>query len=210
MNRSERSDVPVVPSQIAQPEGGSIVTLPSAPRLNAEGGGNQAITVLVGASGAFAPDVAMTMTPALELPARQAVCLHGDFGRCDGYHRMVDFIRAPKPRGSPATAALATHSLPPHRNATLETVITEPSWSPCPLVMPTFIGMCEVAHSTPKQFGTRLPSRRSRDRGSRDGISRTDCLCAMWERSRHQTEARRRFSAMERQRLHSLPRYDPD
>jgi hypothetical protein len=77
MNRSERSDVPFVPSQIAQPEGGSIVTLPSAPRLNAEGGGNQAIIVLAGVSGAFAPDVAMIMTPALELPAREAVCLHG-------------------------------------------------------------------------------------------------------------------------------------
>jgi hypothetical protein len=77
MNRSDRSDVPFVPSQIAQPEGGSIVTLPSAPRLIAEGGGNQAITVLVGVSGAFAPDVAMIMTSALELPARRTLCLHG-------------------------------------------------------------------------------------------------------------------------------------
>src|SRR5262245_39107999 len=101
MNRSERFDVPFVPSQIAQPEGGSIVTLPSAPRLNAEGEGNQAITVLTGVPGAFAPDVAMIMTPALELPARRAVCLHRDFDRCDGYHRMVDCIRAPEPRGSP-------------------------------------------------------------------------------------------------------------
>jgi hypothetical protein len=78
MNRSERSDVPFVPSQIAQPEGGSIVTLPSAPRLNAEVGGNQAITVLPGVSGAFTPpDVAMIMTSALEWPARPVVCLHG-------------------------------------------------------------------------------------------------------------------------------------
>jgi hypothetical protein len=77
MNRSDRSDVPFVPSQIAQPEGGSIVTLPSAPRLIAEGGGNQAITVLVGVSGALAPDVAMIMTSALELPARRTVCPHG-------------------------------------------------------------------------------------------------------------------------------------
>ena len=75
MNRFERSDVPFVPSQIAQPEGGSIVTLPSAPRLNAEGGVNQPITVLAGVSGAFAP-VAIIMTSALELPARRAVCLH--------------------------------------------------------------------------------------------------------------------------------------
>src|SRR5262245_23848808 len=77
MNRSERSDVPFVPSQIAQPEAGSIVTLPSAPRPNADGGGNQAITVLAGVPGAFPPDVAMIMTPALQLPLRRAVCLHG-------------------------------------------------------------------------------------------------------------------------------------
>jgi hypothetical protein len=76
MNRFEKSDVPFVPSQIAQPEGGSVVTLPSAPRLNAEGGGNQATTVLAGVSGAFALDVAMIMTSALELPARRTVCLH--------------------------------------------------------------------------------------------------------------------------------------
>src|SRR5262249_41836814 len=77
MNRSERSDVPFLPSQIAQPEGVSIVALPLASRLNAECGGNQAITVLAGVSGAFAPDVAMIMTSALELPARRVVCLHG-------------------------------------------------------------------------------------------------------------------------------------
>ena len=76
MNRFERSDVPFVPSQTAQPEGGTIVTLSSAPRLNAEGGGNHAITVLAGASGAFISDVAMVMTSALELPALQPVCRH--------------------------------------------------------------------------------------------------------------------------------------
>src|SRR5262249_36618186 len=76
MNRLERSDVPFVPSQIAQPEGGSIVALPSASRLNAEGGGNQPITVLAGVSGAFAPDVAMIMTSALGLTAPRALCLH--------------------------------------------------------------------------------------------------------------------------------------
>jgi hypothetical protein len=74
--RFERSDVPFVPSQTAQPEGGTIVTLSSAPRLNAEGGGNHAITVLAGASGAFISDVAMVMTSALELPALQPVCRH--------------------------------------------------------------------------------------------------------------------------------------
>jgi hypothetical protein len=62
MNRFEKSDVPFVPSQIAQPEGGSIVTLPSAPRLNAEGGGNQAITVLAGMSEALAPVMAAIVT----------------------------------------------------------------------------------------------------------------------------------------------------
>jgi len=69
MNLSETFDVPFVPSQTAQPEGGTMDTLPSAPRLNAEGGGNQAITVLAGVSGVFAPDVAMIMTSALKLPA---------------------------------------------------------------------------------------------------------------------------------------------
>ena len=54
-----------------------MVRLPSALRLDAEGGGNQAITVLADVSGAFAPDVAMIMTSAPELPARQTVCLHG-------------------------------------------------------------------------------------------------------------------------------------
>src|SRR2546423_8152201 len=63
MSLSETFDVPFVPSQIAQPEGGTMATLPSAPRLNAEGGGNQAITVLAGVSGVFAPDVAMIMKP---------------------------------------------------------------------------------------------------------------------------------------------------
>jgi hypothetical protein len=76
MNRFERSDVPFVPSQIAQPEGGSIVSPPSTSRLNAEAGGNQAITVLAEVSGAFAPDVAMVMTSAPELPAYREVCLH--------------------------------------------------------------------------------------------------------------------------------------
>jgi hypothetical protein len=52
-------------------------TLPSAPRLNAEGGGNQAITVLAGVSGVSAPDVAIIMTSALKSPARRVVCLHG-------------------------------------------------------------------------------------------------------------------------------------
>jgi hypothetical protein len=77
MNLSETFDVPFVPSQIAQPEGGTMATLPSAPRLNAEGGGNQAITVLAGVCGVFAPDVAMIMTSALKSPARRVVCLHG-------------------------------------------------------------------------------------------------------------------------------------
>ena len=52
-------------------------TLPSAPRLNAEGGGNQAITVLAGVSGVSAPDVAIIMTSALKSPAHRVVCLHG-------------------------------------------------------------------------------------------------------------------------------------
>ena len=77
MNLSETFDVPFVPSQTAQPEGGTMDTLPSAPRLNAEGGGNQAITVLAGVSGVSAPDVAIIMTSALKSPARRVVCLHG-------------------------------------------------------------------------------------------------------------------------------------
>src|SRR5262249_2165104 len=111
MNRLERSDVPFVPSQIAQPEGGSIVALPSAPRLNAEGGGNQPKTVLAGVSEAFAPDVAMIMTSALGLTAPSSIMPAQDFGQCDGYHRMVDKIRAPKPRGI-RRSALAAHSRP--------------------------------------------------------------------------------------------------
>src|SRR5262245_60295718 len=47
---------------------------PHASTQKAEG--NQAITVLAGVSGAFAPDVAMIMTSALELPSRRAVCPH--------------------------------------------------------------------------------------------------------------------------------------
>ena len=54
-----------------------MATLPSALRLNAEGGGNQAITILAGVSGVFAPDVAIIMTSALKSPARRLVCLHG-------------------------------------------------------------------------------------------------------------------------------------
>ena len=100
MNRFEKSDVPFVPSQIAQPEGGSIVT-PSAPRLNAEGGGNQATTVLAGVSGALAPDVAMIMTSTLDCQSISTVPEKG-FGGCDGYHKTVYCIRAAKPRGFPA------------------------------------------------------------------------------------------------------------
>src|SRR5262249_8046340 len=119
MNRSERSDVPFVPLQIAQPEGGSIVTLPSGPRLNAEGGGNQAITVLPGVSGAFAPGVAMIMTSALELPARRAVCLHRtsadvmaitESSIAFARPNLADFRRSPTTLG----------------DATLEALITEP------------------------------------------------------------------------------------
>src|SRR5262245_38500586 len=111
MNRSETSDVPFVPSQIAQPEVGTMATLQSAPRLNAEGGGNQAITVLAGVFGVFAPDVAMIMTSALELPARRVVCLHGTSADVMAItERSIAF--APKTtrisRRSPI--AVATHS----------------------------------------------------------------------------------------------------
>jgi len=112
MNRSERSDVPFVPSQIAQPEGDSIVTLPSAPRLNAEGGGNQAITILAGVSGAFAPDVAMIMTSALELPARREVYLHGTSAYVTAITEW-SIAFAPKPADScRSPTALAAHSRP--------------------------------------------------------------------------------------------------
>ena len=62
MNRFERSDVPFVPSQTAHPDGGRMVTLPSGSRLRAEGGGNQATTVLAGMSEAFAPVMAAIVT----------------------------------------------------------------------------------------------------------------------------------------------------
>src|SRR5262249_42103301 len=114
MNRFERSDVPFVPSQIAQPEGGSIVTLPSAPRLNAEGGGNQPVTVLAGVSGAFAPDVAMVMISALELPARRGEYLPGP------PHDVMaitagSITSAPPPLADPrrSPTALAAHGRPP-------------------------------------------------------------------------------------------------
>jgi hypothetical protein len=35
-----------------------------------------------------------------------------DFGRCDGYHRMVDCIRAPKPRGFPPQSYCAGRARP--------------------------------------------------------------------------------------------------
>src|SRR5262245_14085703 len=76
MNRLERFDVPFVPSQIAQPDGGSIVTLPSAQRLNAEGGGSQAKTVPAGVSGTFASDLSMIIPSAPDLPALRVVCQH--------------------------------------------------------------------------------------------------------------------------------------
>src|SRR5262245_24538840 len=62
MNRFVRSDVPFVPSQTAHPDGGRIVALPSASRLSAEGGGNQAIIVLAGTSEALAPVMAAIVT----------------------------------------------------------------------------------------------------------------------------------------------------
>src|SRR5262245_44601067 len=76
MNRLERFDVPFVPSQIAQPDGGSIVTLPSAQRLNAEGGGSQAKTVPAGVSGTFASDLSMIIPSAPDLPPLPVVCQH--------------------------------------------------------------------------------------------------------------------------------------
>src|SRR5262245_46817786 len=99
MNRSERSDVPFVPSQIAQSEGGRIATLPSASRLNAERRGNQAITVLSGVSVAFAPEVVMIMTSALELPARREVYLHGASADVMAITEW-SIAFAPKPPGS--------------------------------------------------------------------------------------------------------------
>jgi len=84
-------------------------------------------------------------SPSSSMPAQ-------DFGRCDGYHRMVDCIRAPKPRGFPPQSYRAGRAYPPcpHKNATLEPVITNQAEPLCPFVMPAFVGMCEVAHSTPK------------------------------------------------------------
>src|SRR5262249_18485348 len=118
MNRSETFDVPFVPLQIAQPEGGTIATLPSAPRLNAEGGGNQAITVLAGVSGAFAPDVAMIMTSAFKLPARRVVCLHATSADV-----MVitewPLTSAPNHRGSPPQSYCASRAQPPYPMRTL-------------------------------------------------------------------------------------------
>jgi len=66
-------------------------------------------------------------TPSSSMPAQ-------DFDRCDGYHRMVDCIRAPKPRGFPPQSYCAGRAQPPcpHKNATLEAVITEPSWAAMP------------------------------------------------------------------------------
>ena len=78
MNRCERSDVPFVPSQTAHPDGGRMVTLPSASRLSAEGGGNQAITVLSDMSEAFAPVAAIVTSPRICRTAHptEAACLH--------------------------------------------------------------------------------------------------------------------------------------
>jgi hypothetical protein len=146
MNRSERSDVPFVPSQIAQPEGGTIITLPSVPRLNAECGANQAITVLAGVSGVFAPDIAMIMTFALTSPSRSMPA--PDFGRCDGYHRRVDCIRVQMriPRRSPTAVAAhrsycgsSTQPPPTHENATLEAIVTEASQTLCSFGMPALV-----------------------------------------------------------------------
>jgi hypothetical protein len=128
MNRFEKSDVPFVPSQIAQPEGGSIVAPPSAPRLTAEGGGNQATTVLAGVSGAFAPDVAMIMASALELPAQPQVCLKRTSADVMAITKWSIVFACPNladSRGSPSV--LAAQPTCPHKNATLEAVITEPS-----------------------------------------------------------------------------------
>lgn len=114
MNRFERSDVPFVPLQIAQPEGGSIVTLPSASRLNAEGGGNQPITVLAGVSGAFAPDVAMIMTSALELPAQRGVCLRRTSADVMAITEWsIAFARPNLADSRRSPTALAAHGHPP-------------------------------------------------------------------------------------------------
>src|SRR5262245_1211988 len=138
IKRCERSDVPFVPSQIAQPDGGSIVTLLSAPRLNAEGGGSQAITVPVVDSGAFAFHVAMTMTSALanssgSMPAK-------DFGRCDAYHRMsIVFARPNLADSNGSLSAPAAHRrLARTRMSTFEALITEQAEPLCPFVMPAF------------------------------------------------------------------------
>src|SRR5262252_7272944 len=105
MNRSERSDVPFVPSQIAQPEGG----------------GNQAITGLAGVSGAFAPGVAMLMTSALELPARRAVCLHRTSADVMAITEWsIAFARPNLADSRRSPTALAAHGPSPHKRATLE------------------------------------------------------------------------------------------
>jgi hypothetical protein len=142
MNRFERFDVPFVPSQIAQPDGGSVVTAPSAPRLNAKGGGSQAKTVPAGVSGAFALDVAMIIPSFPDLPGLQNSVPAQHFGRCDGCHRMVDCRVWPSLLRSPRSRAARSFRHAGH-------------WS----------GMCEVAHTPPKSFRTNYPARPIKGQG---------------------------------------------
>ena len=137
---------------------------------------------------------------------------HG-FGRCDGHHRIIDCIRAFCPRGFPPQIAAHARTVTP----ALGRAISRPHrcFCLCGVIMVAIrLGgwMCEVAHTLPRQIGrgSRFGHRSRTGIGSGHDTRRTDYLSDLWERSRHQTQRRHCFSAVERQRLYSLPRYHPD
>ena len=148
MNRFERFDVPFVPSQIAQPDGGSIVTLPSAPRLNAEGGGSQAKTILAGVSGAFALDLAMIIPSAPDLPALRVVCQHRTSADVMAVTEWSIAV-APSNLGVPPSLLRSP------RSRAAMSFRHAGHWS----------GMCEVAHTPPKLLRPNYPARPIKGQG---------------------------------------------
>ena len=162
MNRCERSDVPFVPSQTAHPDGDRMVTLPSASRLSAEGGGNQAITVLAGMSEAFAPVMAAIVTsPRICRTAHptEAACLHtASADVMDITESSISFAR-PGHADSPQLLRAHGRTLPNSCAWAAQSANHRCFWLCAGIMVAIRLAgcMCEVAHTPPKQIGRSSP-----------------------------------------------------
>jgi hypothetical protein len=104
-----------------------MVTLPSASRLSAEGGGNQAITVLAGMSEAFAPVMAAIVTsPRICRTAHptEAACLH--MASADVMDITESSISFARPGHADSRHSYCAHTAAPFPTPALGRAISKP------------------------------------------------------------------------------------